>query len=437
MLLKSETFSDMFKLPRGTAPDPEEGTTPESPISLNGVTASDFEALLRVLYASHFSADQLKPSSTIIIPAFRLANMWHFEELRAHLMPIAEKMFSDVDKLVFAREFQLEEWIVPAHIKLCQRSDPLNSEEASKIGLPSLLFVSRIREEILKSKSRKMLDSTIQAKANAWIKDGCVQVPMARHPEFYFEGTLVFIQIQDTLFNVHKSQLLKSKAFSKWFEVQESVQSEERGEGLSPDKPIFMENIEISDFEALLKALYTPQFSDSRPSLNASFIISAFRMANLWQFSELRAFLLNLADQILGDVDKISFAKEFGLKEWLLTPHVNLCQRDQQLDLEEAKKIGIDSLLIINNLREEFSPQKLASYRTLASGCTGIAQGNLGYTYPGNRHPAARFSYLGTGVSYESMEHCSACLTKDYLPTAEEVNSTIQARIRDWIEGSM
>ncbi|CAE6445269.1 unnamed protein product [Rhizoctonia solani] len=171
MLLKSETFSDMFKLPNETAASLGEGT--ERPIVLQGIAVSDFEALLEVLYASYYSADQSEPSSTLIIPAFRLAKMWNFTDLCAHLKPIAETMFSEVDKIVFAREFEFDQWIVPAHIKLCQRDSPLNSEEAVKVGLSSLLFISRIREEKLNSPSRAMADSAIQAKADAWIKDGC------------------------------------------------------------------------------------------------------------------------------------------------------------------------------------------------------------------------------------------------------------------------
>ncbi|KAJ1305383.1 hypothetical protein OPQ81_000398 [Rhizoctonia solani] len=174
LLLESETFSDMFKLPRGTGSNLGEGSKAEHPIVLEGVAISDFEALLQVLYASYFSADQSEPSSELIIPAFRLAKMWNFTDLCAHLAPLAERMFGEADKIVFAREFQFDQWIVPAHIKLCQRSDPLNSEEATKIGLSSLLFISRIREEIFRSPSRTMSDSDIQAKAHAWIEDGCI-----------------------------------------------------------------------------------------------------------------------------------------------------------------------------------------------------------------------------------------------------------------------
>ncbi|CEL53666.1 hypothetical protein RSOLAG1IB_06521 [Rhizoctonia solani AG-1 IB] len=55
MLLQSETFSDMFKLPGGVASNSGEGSTPENPIQLSGIRASDFEALMRVLYAKKVS----------------------------------------------------------------------------------------------------------------------------------------------------------------------------------------------------------------------------------------------------------------------------------------------------------------------------------------------------------------------------------------------
>jgi hypothetical protein len=50
-LIKSEVFSDMFKIPKPDSNEPEEGSSPEHPIIIEGVAPSDFTALLRVLYA--------------------------------------------------------------------------------------------------------------------------------------------------------------------------------------------------------------------------------------------------------------------------------------------------------------------------------------------------------------------------------------------------
>ncbi|QRW20917.1 The BTB (BR-C, ttk and bab)/POZ (Pox virus and Zinc finger) domain [Rhizoctonia solani] len=105
----------MFKMPKAGGNNPEEGSSPEYPIRIEGVSASDFAALLTVLYARQFSNNQLAPEASLIIPAFRLANMWNFSALRAYLLPLAEKNLGDVDKIAFAGEFGIKNWLAPAH----------------------------------------------------------------------------------------------------------------------------------------------------------------------------------------------------------------------------------------------------------------------------------------------------------------------------------
>ncbi|CAE6470329.1 unnamed protein product [Rhizoctonia solani] len=146
-LTKSEVFSDMFKMPKAEGSGPEEGSSPEHPIVLKGVAASDFAALLTVLYASQFSTDQPTPKAALIVPAFRLANMFNFSQLRAYLLPLAERTLEDVDKIVFAKEFEIKEWLAPAHVRLCQREELLSSEEARRLGAESVLIISRMREQ--------------------------------------------------------------------------------------------------------------------------------------------------------------------------------------------------------------------------------------------------------------------------------------------------
>ncbi|CAE6479392.1 unnamed protein product [Rhizoctonia solani] len=146
-LAKSEVFSDMFKIPKPEGDEPLEGSSPEHPIKLEGVSASDFAALLRVLYANQFSDDQLAPEASLVIPAFRLANMFNFSKLRTYLLPLAEKNLDDVDKILFAREFEIKEWLAPAHARLCKRESVLSAKEASKLGVQSVLMISRMREQ--------------------------------------------------------------------------------------------------------------------------------------------------------------------------------------------------------------------------------------------------------------------------------------------------
>ncbi|KAJ1305368.1 hypothetical protein OPQ81_000383 [Rhizoctonia solani] len=160
-----------------------------------------------------------------------------------------------------------------------------------------------------------------------------------RHSEFFFDNTLVAIQVEDTLFNVHKYQLLKSETFSDMFKVPKQGEGEVE-EGSSPEHPIIMEGVKASDFVALLKVLYASHFSLHQPEPEASLIIPAFRLANMWNFFDLRSFLLPLAEKHLNDIDKILFAREFDIKDWLAPAHIRLCQRQEKLTTEDARKLG-------------------------------------------------------------------------------------------------
>ncbi|CAE6488026.1 unnamed protein product [Rhizoctonia solani] len=175
---------------------------------------------------------------------------------------------------------------------------------------------------------------------------------LVRHPEFYFDNTLVALQIENTLFNVHKYQLTKSEVFSDMFKLPKS-RGDEPEEGSSSEHPIVIEGVAASDFAALLKVLYASLFSSNQPTPEAPLIIPAFRLANLFNFSELRAHLLPLAEKSLGDVDKIVFAREFNIKEWLVPAYTRLCQREERLSVEEARKLEVDSVLMISHVREQ------------------------------------------------------------------------------------
>ncbi|KAG9076615.1 hypothetical protein FS749_011579 [Ceratobasidium sp. UAMH 11750] len=156
-LTKFEAFSDMFKTVQPASGGPEEGSSAETPIVLQGVKASEFECLMKILYAtynissSNFSAHRPIPEPSLLLPAFRLAHMWNFEDLCTYLLPFIQEHLNDVDKIVFAREFEIKEWLAPAHINLCQRLEPPTTDEAVKLGIHSLLLISRLREQYFRS----------------------------------------------------------------------------------------------------------------------------------------------------------------------------------------------------------------------------------------------------------------------------------------------
>ncbi|ELU36195.1 BTB domain-containing protein [Rhizoctonia solani AG-1 IA] len=141
--IQSKVFSDRFKRSKADDGEPKEGSSPEHPIKLGDISASDFASLMRVLYASNQPALE----ANLIIPAFRLAHIFDFSDLYAFLLPLAEENLDDANKIVFARELEITKWLVPSHVRLCKREKPLTTQEAKKIGVESVLLISRMREQ--------------------------------------------------------------------------------------------------------------------------------------------------------------------------------------------------------------------------------------------------------------------------------------------------
>ncbi|CAE6494759.1 unnamed protein product [Rhizoctonia solani] len=173
-----------------------------------------------------------------------------------------------------------------------------------------------------------------------------------QHEEFFFNDALVAIQIEDTLFNVHKYQLLKSETFSDMFKIPK-VEDDKTEEGSSPKHPIKIEGVKASDFAALLKVLYAGQFCTHQLPPTAPLVVPALRLANMWGFSDLHSCLLSLAAKVLGDIDKVLLARELGIDSWLAPAHIRLCQRREQLTTGEAGKLGMDSVLLVTRMREK------------------------------------------------------------------------------------
>ncbi|KAL5633924.1 hypothetical protein ACGC1H_005948 [Rhizoctonia solani] len=243
-----------------------------------------------------------------------------------------------------------------------------------------------------------------------------------RHPEFFFDNTLVAIQVEKTLFNVHKYQLVKSEVFSDMFGMPkpEGDQSEE---GSSPDHPIELKGVSAADFTALLRVLYASHFSSNPPAPEASLIIPAFRLSNMFNFSRLRTFLLPLAEENLNDVDKIVFAREFDIKEWLVPAHVRLCQRETPLSAKEASKLGVESVLMLWHIREQ---HRGSSRNSLVVG-SYYCRMCLGYVGTSSSRACAGCS-RDTNLRYDGHD------TMAQYNTVTVDNTTAEAEVKRWIE---
>ncbi|CAE6426362.1 unnamed protein product [Rhizoctonia solani] len=249
-----------------------------------------------------------------------------------------------------------------------------------------------------------------------------------RHPEFFFDNTLIAIQVEKTLFNVHKYLLVKSEVFSDMFSGFKT-EDDEPQPGSSPEHPIVIHGAATSDFAALLKILYANHFSSNKPTPEISLIIPAFRLANLLNFSELRTFLLPHAENNLDDVDKVVFAREFDIKDWLAPAHIRLCQRSSPLSTEEARKLGVDSVLLVWRMREQHRNKPSGTASTFILGqnyCYSCA--GLTYTGACNTCKECNNNY---GYGYLQCNGAGR-IVKTGSTTTDD--SAIEAGVRKWVE---
>jgi hypothetical protein len=95
------------------------------------------------------------PPLTVWISLLKLATRFEFPHLRTRAIreiesdsPSAE--LDPIDKIVLARDCDIEGWLVPCYEALCHRPQGLKDEEAARIGVKTASRVWRAREALRK-----------------------------------------------------------------------------------------------------------------------------------------------------------------------------------------------------------------------------------------------------------------------------------------------
>ncbi|KAI9441586.1 hypothetical protein H4582DRAFT_2207568, partial [Lactarius indigo] len=114
-------------------------------ISLGDIERKDFEALLSVLYPVNFEGHELTYEQWKSV--LHLSTHWGFTSLRK-LALNSIKPPTPHDQLVLARTYSIDHWVLPALTALCERTLPLNLNEARQMSMEDVILVATVREEI-------------------------------------------------------------------------------------------------------------------------------------------------------------------------------------------------------------------------------------------------------------------------------------------------
>ena len=84
-----------------------------------------------------------------------LSTRWGFASIRK-LALNSIKLPTPHDRLILARTYAVDQWVLPALTALCERAEPLSLTEARQMRIEDVVLVAAIREDVRKSVFSKM-----------------------------------------------------------------------------------------------------------------------------------------------------------------------------------------------------------------------------------------------------------------------------------------
>ncbi|KZP29670.1 hypothetical protein FIBSPDRAFT_680093, partial [Athelia psychrophila] len=125
------------------------------------------------------------------------------------------------------------------------------------------------------------------------------------------------------------------------------------GQGPSKQEPMVLANVSKRDFNLFLSILYPTSFG-VYPASTVQEWSGILHLADKWSFQSIRALAIAQIAPIASPTDKIVFGKLYGVNEWLISAYHAVCTRPDALCLEEGRRLGVDDVIRINAIRQEF-----------------------------------------------------------------------------------
>ncbi|KAF5355550.1 hypothetical protein D9758_006304 [Tetrapyrgos nigripes] len=141
---ESDVFHDMFSLPLAENRR-NEGLSDEEPVLLQSVSKADFERLLSLMLPD--AGEDFIPTLDEWISILKLSTLWDMPRIRERAIKRMVPLMQDpIQKIEIAREYEIDDWMLPALNQLVQRDEALSVEEGKKLGLEYTLKLASIRE---------------------------------------------------------------------------------------------------------------------------------------------------------------------------------------------------------------------------------------------------------------------------------------------------
>ncbi|KAJ7468551.1 hypothetical protein FB451DRAFT_1256523 [Mycena latifolia] len=208
--------------------------------------------------------------------------------------------------------------------------------------------------------------------------------PPRRHEEYYFEDGNLVILVSGVLFRLWDGVF---RRHSTAFPLPPSKDKDKAGVGVDDAHPLVLADVDSADFERLLWVVHPSVIGQCRATSPADWT-AVLALATRWAFPDLRALAIRelgtlplagapdaasssgassssgvarALDGTAGEtkreltpVEKIALAQQFDVpRAWAREAYLALCARNEPLELHEARRLGIETVVRVACAREK------------------------------------------------------------------------------------
>ncbi|KLO08703.1 hypothetical protein SCHPADRAFT_858756 [Schizopora paradoxa] len=226
VVLKVE--DSLFRVPRNTFEDQastfqamyDVSDDDEEPVVIHDVTVDDMRSFLKCTLKR---AKDAKENLFDLLTTYKLCEKWGLHRSRRSAFLRMNGMVEDpIERIKYAREFSVEEWVYPSLCALVLRKDSPSESEVIQIGYDYLIPLFRVREEIMPERWRIMQTLMNTTAGEPGTTHECIFCN-GEYTEFWFRSIDSEAEARTVSFEVNKafSELPPIVHSGQYFEDQE------------------------------------------------------------------------------------------------------------------------------------------------------------------------------------------------------------------------
>ncbi|KAF5355102.1 hypothetical protein D9756_005770 [Leucocoprinus leucothites] len=297
-------------------------------------TPTDFAQFLWVFYNNNFGnySTASREQWEIIL---RLAAKWGFNEVKElavrHLEGIVD--IDPVSRVALYQEHGVaEKYLFPLYVKLAERKEFIGLDEARALGMETFVLVQQARERLRAQVSK---ESPFLSPIRTDLKRKDIS------------------DIIVLTFNLKLKDQPVGPITSNKDQVDEPLKK-----GRGPLDPYIITGIKPAEFTQFLWVFYNRKYGDYSKGTRAGWT-AILRLAAQWGFLEIKDLAVeHLELHEMDHIRRLRLYLDSQVAEKYLFPlYVHLTSRKEVLELEEARILGIETFVLIQQARERLRAQ--------------------------------------------------------------------------------